>query len=144
MKKDHVAMSRCYFCGERDKILLATEYRDGEPTVDMAQFNDKVVDMDPCNQCREFMKKGIILITVDHAKSEKDWDVPPRQYAGEKNRPWIPNPYRTGGFFVISEEGAKRVFNPPELLNQILAQRWSFIEDEAARKMGLFDPGRPH
>lgn len=134
-KREHVAMTNCYFCNEPYQILLATRYHHTssgmEPTKDLANFNGKIVDMNPCNKCRDFMKLGVILITIDDAKSDPNWNKPD----GEKN--WMPNPYRTGGWFVVKDEAVIRIIQPKEMADWAIKHRWMFIEHSAAESMGL-------
>lgn len=135
-------MTRCFFCGEPDKILLAKHYtRDGKPLHDLEPLNDKVVDMDPCNKCHGHMNQGIMFIEIDHDKSEKNWDLPPdeRHLPPEKRHRWIPNPYRTGRIAVIKEEAVKRCLDE-ETVDYLLKERWMFIDIQAAEEMGMFDP----
>ncbi len=136
-----VALTNCYFCGKGDRILLNTLL-----TPVMAQrvesAHGKVIDMEPCSECKKWMDRGIILLTIDGGKSEPGWNSPPTEYSdyerrkGGANPPWMPNPYRAGGFFVMKEEAFKRIFNG-EAAAFALKHRWMFIEQEAADKIGL-------
>jgi hypothetical protein len=121
------ALTKCYFCNEASTILI---HKRGKS---LKELDGKVVNMEPCPKCIEYMKLGVILITIDDAKSGAP-SSPDFHWSKEK----MPNPYRTGGFFVVSEDFIKRVFNPPELVAQVLKHRFSFIEHEAAEKLGLF------
>lgn len=128
--KDHVALTNCYFCGEGSTILLATRYirlqnGETEPLKDLKEFNGKVVDMTPCSKCQQWMKEGIILITIDERKCEKDW-----------NKEAMPNPWRTGGFYVVKEEAIKRLLSG-KMLEWCLKHRWMFIDNRAAIQAGL-------
>jgi len=116
---------------------LATGYNHkGEPVQDLSPAHGKVMDMDPCNKCKELMRQGVILITIDDAKSGKDWQKPD----GSKN--WMPNPYRTGGWFVVKDEAIRRMINGKEMADWAIKQRFMFIEHEAAEKLGLFKAGQ--
>ena len=135
-----VLLSKCFYCGKDDAIVLFgagyTEKDDnGVRRQKQAPMNIGVFSMDPCNECREFMKQGIIFI------SAKDMDyVAMRPEHKKKNcRPFIPNPYRTGGYWVLKEEAVRRIVPEGPLLEQMLKYRWTFIEDDAAHKLGLFD-----
>jgi hypothetical protein len=121
-----VALTKCYYCQKDHQILLNTRPHTFNKRV--AEAHGKIVDMSPCTECEGFMKKGIILITIDHEKSEPDWF---------KER--MPNPYRTGGWFVVTEDAVRRMFNGKRELNFALKERWIFIEHEAAKRVGLFD-----
>lgn len=127
---DHVALTRCYFCGEPDKILLATKYyhtKSGmQPIHSLKPMHDKVIDMEPCSKCQEWMKQGIILLTIDEIKSDEGWNKQP-----------IPNPYRTGGFSVIRDEAFARMMPPGEIREFALRKRFMFIDQEVAEKIGL-------
>lgn len=122
----YVAMTRCYLCGGDKDIILHTRMKD------ISEVNGKVVDMSPCNKCQELMKQGIIMITIDSEKSDKDWDKPKD---GE-----IPNPYRTGGFFVVKDEAVTRMLEGNQnYIDWVLKHRWMFIEHSVAEQIGLFD-----
>lgn len=147
MRDDHVALTKCFFCLEDGCILLATRYRqDGSPLHSLKPYHGKVVDMTPCSKCAEYMKQGIILITIDPAKSEPGWEKPAPIY--HKANPWsqqeeypgIPNPYRAGGFIVVTEDAIRRwLANQKDLLDWCLKHRWMFIEHEAAIQAGMIE-----
>jgi hypothetical protein len=140
-KGDFVALAKCFFCGESGDLLIHKSMRD------ISAINGKVIHMEPCSKCKEYMKQGIIFITIDSAKSDANWHVPPanhdlprinafgREIPGSA-RGFIPNPYRTGGFFVVKEEAVRKFTNEPMLAN-VLKHRWTFIEHEVAVKIGM-------
>jgi len=126
-----VALTKCYFCGEDNTILVQSRninVRDRR----IESMHGMVVDMTPCSKCSDYMKQGVILITIDNAKSKPGWNKPE-----PGNDRFIPNPYRTGGFAVIKDEAVKRIFTPKEMADWAIKHRWMFIEHEAAVKMGL-------
>jgi hypothetical protein len=75
---------------------------------------------EPCDECKKLMKQGVILISVDEAKTED-----------------MQNPWRTGGWCVVKDDFIKRVFNPPELVEHVLARRMAFMPDDAWDALGL-------
>ena len=112
--KSNVALTKCYICGKDDVILLATRYnKKGEPVQDLTPFHGKAINTEPCYKCREYMEQGIILISV-RDDSEKE------------------NPYRTGGWCVIKEEIAGKIFNIDLKTNRIF-----FIEDTLWEQLNL-------
>ena len=123
-KGSHVALTKCFFCMGDHQIILHKRLGD------VSEFHGKVVDLSPCNKCQEYMEQGIILLTIDESKSPDGW---------EKDK--VPNPFRTGGFFVITEEGFKGIFNTEDhpALTFGLKHRWMFIEHQAAVEMGLIE-----
>jgi len=126
-KKEYVALTKCFFCGESDKILLATHYnRNGEPLHDLAPMHNKVVDMEPCSQCADYMKQGIILIGIDAEKSAQGWE-----------REKLPNPWRTGAFAVLKEEAILRMVNDKKVIDFAVKCRFMFVEHEAMAMMGV-------
>ena len=89
------AIPVCFYCGkEKNEILLlGNNYKQEAP-------RHAVWDHRPCDQCRDYMKQGIILIGVigvDEAKS------------GDRSKP-----YRTGQFVVVSEAWVRRTLNDPQ------------------------------
>jgi hypothetical protein len=143
-----VALTKCYFCGESGDLLIGRQFVHGPDKSKVEQMDGLVVNMDPCNKCVDLMKQGVILITIDDAKSAPNWDKPEattrtkasirHHLDGTEETPGIPNPYRTGGFFVVTEAAITRLF-PASHAAFALKHRWMFIEHEAAEKIGLFN-----
>lgn len=140
-KKEHVALTKCFYCLEGDKILLAKTYRrtkDGmEPRHDLKPLDGKVVDMDPCPKCADWMEQGIILIGIDEAKSDPGWNEPPNINAEREN--WMPNPWRAGGFAVMKDEAFCRLFGK-EFQKFALKYRYMFMEQKAMVLLGIIPP----
>lgn len=126
-KTFEVALTKCYFCGESHELLM-NRVLTRSAAKKIKEMHGKVLDMSPCNKCEDLMKRGVILITIDNEKSSPGW-----------NRDKFPNPYRTGGFFVLKDEAIRQAIHPESMSEWALKYRWMFIEDEAARMMGLFE-----
>lgn len=124
----HVALTKCFFCGKGNEILLDRRLKD------ISALHDKVRNMNPCNECQELMNKGIILIGIDEEKSDQGWSVPPVSL--EQRKSWIPNPYRSGAFVAITEQAFERLINEPSLVEYGKKHRWMFIEHKALVHMG--------
>jgi hypothetical protein len=110
------AIAKCFLCGEdKNEILLL-----GKLKGDVEAPKNVVFDYEPCDKCKDYMKQGIILISVDEEKSKNDHQ----------------NPYRTGGWVVVSDDYIKRVVDPP-LRDTLLKKRVGFVPDEAWEMLGL-------
>jgi len=107
----------CFFCTKpKNEIILA-----GKMKNDMEAPRNAVWDTRPCDKCKGFMAKGIILISVDDSKSTDHQ-----------------NPYRSGGWCVVKEDMVKRVLGKnKQLLEATLRMRVAFIVDETWDKIGL-------
>src|SRR5882724_2104754 len=92
-----VALAKCFYCLEAGEIIIQTR-NILRPDPRVERMHDKVCSMSPCSKCAGYMKQGVILITIDEGKSAPDW-----------NKAQMPNPYRTGGFFVVKDEAVKRM-----------------------------------
>lgn len=103
--KSYVGMATCFVCGKPKHILLDRRMKDSLP-------REACYDREPCDECKGYIKQGVILISV------KD---------GEKSD----NPYRTGGWCVITKEAFSRMF--PDVENKGIA----FLEDSAWNEIGL-------
>jgi hypothetical protein len=111
-------LSTCFFCGkDKDEIILTgisgkrmRMAAGAHPDARSLCFNKE-----PCDECKEFMKQGIILIS---AKKGSDSE----------------NPYRTGNWCVVTEEAAKKIFGDDSVA---LKSRAAFVEDEMWDNMGL-------
>ena len=117
-KQDNFACSvtKCFYCGGDHHLIMNTRLTN-QAAEEVRQAHGKIVTMEPCAKCEEFMQKGVILIEVlDNTDIE--------------------NPYRTGGFAVLTEEGIKRCF-PPEQAEIALKHRWCFVEQSIWKAIGL-------
>ena len=88
-------------------------------------MNGKVVGIADhfCEECEEWSKKGIIIITVDEKKTDD-----------------ISNPWRTGGFFVLKDDYIKKLMDEsPALLERTLKHRMCYMPHEVAEGIGLFN-----
>jgi hypothetical protein len=132
-----VALTKCYFCGDSADIIINTLLVESAARR-VKECHGKVAHMHPCNKCQEMMKMGVILLTIDSEKSEPGWNAPPRYASEAEKRHFMPNPYRTGGFFVVRDEFVEKVFHPKEMADWAIKHRWMFIEHQAAEMMGLF------
>ena len=114
MERSNVALTKCFLCGCDSDILLATKYnKKGEPIHDMKKYHGKVVNTKPCQKCEEYIKQGVILISVrNDAKDAYD-------------------AFRTGGFAIIKREALK------EMGFEIPKCGFAFIQDSLWERMGL-------
>jgi len=122
-----VALTKCYYCQE-DSDILINRILTTQHAKRVEKAHGKIVNMVPCSKCQEYMEAGIIFITISDSQSDKDW-----------KKEEIPNPHRTGGWFVIRDEAVSRMPFSDELKAYTLEKRWAFIEHEAAEKLGFFE-----
>ena len=113
--KQIVALAKCYYCGRDQDLLLSTRLQD------ISHLDHKVVDARPCSNCEKLMEQGIIIISV------RD---------GESMEGNPPNPYRTGGFWVVTQGAMERIF--PQF--DWTKNRFTFMEDSVCEKTGLQKP----
>lgn len=112
-----VVLTKCFVCGEDSDILMSTRgLASKEAIKKFESMNGKAVTKEPCNKCKDYMKQGIILISVKDGES------------GD-------NPYRTGNFVVMKQEAAERIFTGIDFNKQ----RICFVEDTVWQKVGLAD-----
>ena len=111
------AIPICYFCGENKNEIIIP----GKLKGDIEAPKACVWNMNPCDKCEGYMKKGILCMSVDPEKSKQD----------------TRNPYRTGGWVVVKEEVIPRFITDEKLVTQIMKARFVFIEDEVWDKIGL-------
>jgi hypothetical protein len=122
----HVGMIRCFYCNEDYGIALDKRLRDVMP-------RSAVYNMQPCPQCEEFMHQGVILISVRDGEIEQEEKARQRHNTVQMRRPkrqqvpYKPDPYRTGGWIVVTEDYIRRVLPAPE---QILQLRFAFVPDK--------------
>lgn len=83
-------------------------------------MREGMLDTTPCQKCQGFMEQGIILIGVDEKKTT------------DRKNPW-----RTGRFSVIREEAVRRIFSPPELVEDVCKRRVCYMPDEVFVALGI-------
>jgi hypothetical protein len=139
MREAHlgVALTKCYFCQGNNEIII-NKLLSKSMKENVEEMHGKIVNMHPCPKCKDMMKRGIILITIDNAKSEPGWSKPKSTYHNGKEYPGMPNPYRTGGFFVITDDGMRRCLGDLPAVDWAIKHRFMFIEHAEAEKIGLF------
>lgn len=105
----------CFICGkDMGVVLLGAAYK-GRAPVHIGVLDDR-----PCPECKGWMAKGIILISVRDGEEARD----PK------------NPYRTGGWVVVKEEAARRMFTGA-VLDFVLKKRVAFVPDSVWDAIGL-------
>ena len=115
------AIPRCFYCLEDKNEVILAGMMFGSGSREIKAPQGKVWDKIPCDKCQDYMKQGIILISVDEAKSKDDLD----------------NPWRTGGWVVVSEDFVKRELRPQEFVDGLLKKRAAFVPDAAWDMLGL-------
>lgn len=151
----------CFYCNkEKNEILLlGAAYRGEAP-------HKGVWDKMPCDGCQDLMKKGVIFISVrdpyrvhDCRACKHKWSAPVTLSQATPNlsgevTPQCPkcsgvgvnsgpikeedsdNPYRTGGWIVVTDDYVRRVVGKP-LLGQLLEKRVAFVSNSTWRMLGL-------
>lgn len=120
-KKPVVITKRaCRVCGKLydGDILIARNMK-----TDLSEMDGQVVGWldEPCDQCKEWMKQGVIFVGIDPDKTE------------DKNNPW-----RTGDFSVIRDSSKVfGVINEPHR-SIILEKRVCFIDYRTGYQLGVF------
>lgn len=142
------SVTQCFYCGEDCGIaLFGSGFRENGVEAE-APRNIGVLDMTPCSKCEDYMKQGIIVISMRDGEAARieeqrlDWkarfDALSKYDRKHDARPFIPEVYRTGLWTVIKADS--RVFtdmNSAELRGSILRQRWTFMENGVVDKLGL-------
>ena len=108
-----VALTKCYFCGGDNQIVM-NRVLTKKHAENVKEMHGKIINKEPCNKCAEYMKKGVILISVRDDDPE----------------------YRTGGFAVVTDEGIRRAF-PKEQAETLIKMRAGFIADSLWEMLGL-------
>lgn len=106
------SLSVCFLCGEDKNEILILGMLPGDKEAPRRSVYNK----EPCDKCKSYMKRGIILISVRNNETDMN------------------NPYRTGGFVVVKDEAVKKIFGPE---SPALKIRAAFVEDEVWDKVGL-------
>ena len=105
----------CFYCGKDRGVALL-----GRLPGDQEAPRRIVIDREPCDECKGYMEKGVILISVDEKLSD------------DKTNPW-----RTGGWCVVKDDFIERVVSDGALKDSILKKRVAFLPDDAWDHLGL-------
>ena len=103
--------TRCYYCGKESGQLIDNKFQN------ILNQETNTFDVEPCIECKDHMKDGIIVITVEDNTSLDEFDKP------------IPNPVRTGQFGVVTEDFVKALVTDDDLQEEIIKSRYMFMED---------------
>ena len=108
------SIEQCFICG-KDKGVILFGYTKG----DREAPRKVCINTEPCDECKGYMKQGVIIISVDEKKTDD------RR-----------NPYRTGGWVVVRDSFIKKAFNK-DIGKEVLKKRICFVPDKAWSTMGL-------
>lgn len=113
----------CRICG---KSMDGPIIMNSRLSVAMAQKVEKLhgktigYAKEPCQECQDMMKQGILLVGVVEAKTD------------DHN-----NPYRSGNRWVVKEDFIKRAFG--DMAEKVINKGVAFFSVETAHKMGFPD-----
>lgn len=133
---DWVGMGLCYYCNKPKEVLLHRRMSKTLP-------REAVYNVEPCHECAALMDQGILLISVKDGEMENEerkrkvHNQAQRSLPERKRTPYIDNPYRTGGWCVVTDDLMRRMLKPGELLDTILQQRVCFMPDKVWDHIGL-------
>lgn len=129
--KSHVGMFQCFYCQKSMGVLLDRRLRKSLPR------RAGVLDMEPCSECKDLMKIGIILISIKDNTTDEDMRGEPIMRFGRERGRTPPNPYRTGGWCVVKQEAVERFPVPAKMIDSAVRRRFMFITDEGWDYLGL-------
>jgi hypothetical protein len=113
-------MPVCFYCQhETGEVALLGRVVDKKTGKEVEAPRHMILDHTPCDACKEWMEKGVILISVKNSTTSGD------------------DPLRTGGWCVVKDEALARFITPPALLMDMLKKRVAFVSDELWDKIGL-------
>lgn len=108
-------LEQCFYCLEPKGVILF-----GRLPGDKEAPRQACINYEPCDKCKEWMKQGVIFISIDEAKTTDDR-----------------NPHRTGGWIVLKEAAVKCLPISQEVLEGLLKKRICFMVDEAWDRFGF-------
>lgn len=104
----------CFVCGQEDGSVVIP----GRLPDDAEAPRRAVWTREPCETCLGYMVQGIILISVRDGEN------------GD-------NPYRTGGWAVVTEVGLRGVMSVGPTLEAACQKRMAFVPDRVWDGLGL-------
>lgn len=109
----------CRICGKpTNEHIIMNQRLTKKNAKDIESLHKKAIGYseEPCDECKEYMTKGYILIGYDEALTK------------DKS-----NPYRTGNIWVITFEAAKRL----NMHKDTFENGYALIDIDTAKKIGL-------
>jgi len=121
----------CFWCGEdRGDLVLA-----GRLAGDREMPHKCIVDYEPCDACQAKMATGITLIEVsDHVIREDLAAI----NATRRDRHPHPAHYPTGCWCVVTESGARKLFNE-SVVDDVCRVKQAWVDVETYAALGLSD-----
>lgn len=123
MKEDTLGVALvhelCKICGKEVNEQIVMNQRLSEKNAkEIKSMHKQAIGyaQEPCDECKELMTKGYILIEYDEALTE------------DKS-----NPYRTGSIWVITFDAAKRM----NMDKDTFENGYALIDKEVTKKLGL-------
>lgn len=117
-KNFEVAIIKCWFCGEDKGVIMNTRLTE-KCAKEIRNAHGKAVDLEPCDDCKELMKQGVILFEIVKVPDN------PKEL-----------PERTGRMAVV-KDSAFNDFPDKDFARQVLKRRYGFIQRELWDNMGL-------
>lgn len=110
----------CFFCGqEKQEIVMFGRIGDGRKGEDIEAPRSAIIDYEPCDCCKTNMEKGITLIGVTTKQPADDRPMISKNHGV----------YPTGKWCVVTEDCINRLVNDPNMANDIITNRKTFIDD---------------
>lgn len=123
MKEDTLGVALvhelCKICGGKvNEQIVMNQKLTEKNAAEIKSMHNKAIGYseEPCEECKELMTKGYILIEYDEALTE------------DKS-----NPYRTGNIWVITFDAAKRM----NMDKDTFENGYALIDKEITEKLGL-------
>lgn len=136
-EKSHAGLAQCFFCQQDSVVVLDTRIVNGQ----LRKSLDRrvgIIDMTPCSDCAGMMQEGVIVLTVRDGEMEK---IKAEREALANKAGWLPNPYRTGGFFCVKDRFFERLAEGSpeneEACQFAIKHRWMFMPHSAAVALGF-------
>lgn len=109
-----VAIPKCYFCGKDKNQIIMTTLLTKENAQRVKEAHGKVIDKEPCDECKKLMEQGVMLIKVKEEDPE----------------------YRLGNIAVVKDEAIRQMFTE-EYAEDLIKKRACFLSDKAWEMFGL-------
>lgn len=113
------SVTLCFFCGQEVGVVLF-----GLMEGDQQAPRRCVTDMEPCDECKGWMEKGIILIGIDPELSD------PKLGPGGF--------WRSGHYVTVKEEAFRRGFTGEAAVFG-LEHRWCFVDKAILEQLPCSD-----
>lgn len=106
----------CCICGDdKGEVMMLGELPQGAK---VSKYT--VLDLEPCDECKADMRRGIVLVEIEKGDPAKMRDI-----------------HRTGNVAVVEESEVENLTDDASIVSRVRETRFAFVPEDAWERLGL-------